>query len=480
MDEKGSLGLFLSRDKAAAVWVSSSAEAAVQGVLSITSPEGEPSTIALQAARAAIREGAAFEEVFVAVDCGYYTQYSLHSEFDDYTQVETTIKYDAEEAAAADAMNLAVTFEITGKDQIGSKVTVYTADRQLLTDILMDAQEGGLDPTFIEPDAVCLARALYQKADMAQRTDTVFVILSSTNCYLLRPGADYSPVIRTFLVGQGQDVTGVLAREILLLLAAEDSGSAFTSLVLIGQTEAVDRTVLHQRTGLDVKTEAPQADLTSTAGGDGLACHELLAAYGAALAGRTRGPKADFRRDFMPYQGRRKVLVGSLRTIGISSTILLVAIALFFQLKTFQMHRYVSRMNNKTLLEHKAVTYGKSPPRGMPPSSSLSREYRLAKEMEEGLGPGDEKSVPAKLTFFFEAFNKTPANVDIRIQQITITERSMKVKGDTNNRPGTMALFNEIKKHPRISLSSERIGSSPDGRDTFEITLEPKSSEVRR
>ena len=75
-----------------------------------------------------------------------------------------------------------------------------------------------------------------------------------------------------------------------------------------------------------------------------------------------------------------------------------------------------------------------------------------AKQAEEGIGPGGDKSIPAKLTFFFEAINKTPKNVDIKIQQIAITERSMKIKGDTNSSSGRRSLFDMIKKHSRISI----------------------------
>ncbi len=480
MDEKGSLGLFLSRDKAAAVWVSSGADASVQGVLNVLPRgEGEPATLALQAARAAVQRGLAFDEVFLAVDCGYYTRHNLHSEFDDYAQVESTIKYDAEEAAAADAMNLATAFEITGKDPAGSKVTVYAADRQLLTDILMDVQEGGLDPTAIEPDAVCLGRALSHKMRMAERTNTLFAVLSSASCYLFRPQPGYAPAVRTFLVGQGQNVAAVLAREILLLGASEAPQSALTSLVLVGRTETVDTAILHQRTGLEVTAETPEKDLALAADADGVLCHELLAAYGAALAGRTREPKADFRRDFMPFQGRRKALEGSLRKIGIALTVLLAAAAVFFQIKAFQMKSYARQLTAKTARQYAAVMEGKSPPPGARPTTKLNTVYSQIQKEQEGFGLGDETLVPSKLMFFFEALNQMPSTVDIRVQQITINERSMKVKGDAGNRAGTMVLLSEIKKHPRISLASERVAPNPDGRDAFEITLEPKKAEAK-
>ena len=481
MNEKSSLGLFLSKEKAVAVWVSFDSDSSVVRKLNITPGEGEHAVIALQAARAVSGVDDEFEETFVAVDCAFYTQYKLNSEFDDYHQVESTIKFDAEEAAATDAMNLAVAFDITGKAPVGSEVTVYTADRQLLTDMLLDMQEGALDPGFMEPDVVCLARALAHCADASERTDAMFIVLSQSSCYMIRPQTDFAPAARTFLIGKGQDVTGILSREIMLARGATGPANPMTSIVLMGALDSVDADLLAQRTGLDVQTAAPEKALLNTLDDDGdIEPYELLIAYGAALAGRTRGHKTDFRRDFMPYQGRRKVVESSLRLIGISLTILLVSVAVFFQLKTFRMRGYTRTLSKKALIEYKAATFGKAPPRGMTVSSGLRRELSRAIEMEKGIGPGGDKSVPAKLTFFFDAINKTPKNVDIKIQQITITERSMKVKGDTNSRSGTLALFNEIKKHPRITLNSERITAGPNGRTLFDITLEPKKSETTR
>ncbi len=472
MDEKGSIGIFLSRDKAVAVWTSTGSEFSVLHKLCIIPDENEPAAFPVQVARSIIRQSFAFDEVFVAIGCGGYTQYSLHSEFTDYRQIESTIKFDVEEAAAADAVNLAVAFELTGTDQTGSQVTAYTAERQLLTDILLDVQEGGLDPTLMEPDAVCLVRAMEPISKLSDRAASIFIALSGNNCYMIHPNPGYAPIIRTFLVKPGREVTDILIREVLLAVAS--SQTPLDSIVLIGGTDAIDAPSLSERVGLDVLVENPGKALSQNLASDSeMTVVELLIAYGAAMAGRIRGPKADFRKDFMPYQGKRKVMESSLRLISIAATVLLLAAAIFFQLKTIQMKKDSRQLQIKTLDQHKAVMYGRSPIRGMQVSSSLERAYKNAKNAKEGLGPGDDKSVPAKMTFFLEAVNKCPKNVDIIIQQVTIAERSMKVKGDTNSRNGTMALLNEIKKHPRITLASQRISTS-SGRDTFEITIEPK------
>lgn len=483
MEEKGSLGIFLLRDKAVAVWTYGDADGAVLHKLCIRPAEDEPATPALQAARAVQRQGYSFDEVFVAVDCSCYTQYNLHSEFNDIRQIESTIKFDAEEAAATDAMNLAVTFEITDMQQTGSQVTAYTADRQLLTDILLDLQEGGLDPTFMEPDVVCLARTLEQTAKLSDSPDSVFVVLSGNYCYMLHPNPGYAPVVRTLLVERGKDVTNTLIREVLLATAANQK-SSFESVVLIGDTDAVDTALLNQRTGLEVLTQTPEKTLHTTQAPDmpaellpvsdvledDMTAAELLIAYGAALAAHTRRHKADFRKDFMPYQGKRKVMEGSLRLIGISLTVLLLAVAIFFQLKAFNMKGYASRLEDKALSEYKAIMYGSSPP-GDAMVTKLKSVLRNAEA--EKIGAGDNKSVPAKWTYFLEAVNHCRDNVDINIQQISVTERSMKIKGDTNNRSATMALINEIKKHPQLAMGSYRYNIERN-RDEFEITVEPK------
>jgi hypothetical protein len=472
VSEKPSLGLFLSKDRAVAVWVASGSDGSLVRTLDIATDENEPAPIALQTARA-VMGADEFDEAFVAIDCGCYTQYKLHSEFDDYHQVESTIKFDAEEAAATDAMNLAVAFDITGKAATGAEVTVYTAERQLLTDMLLDLQDGALDPSFMEPDVVCLSRALLSGA--SGQTDTMFVVLSQSRCYMIRPGGDFAPAGRSLLVGQGQDVTGVLSREIMLSGGAEP----LSSIVLLGRLDSVDADSLAERTGLKVRAMTSRDLPEGLDGSSDIPAHQLMIAYGAALAGRTRGHKTDFRRDFMPYQGRRKVVQGSMRLIAISLTILLVSVAAYFQFKTFRVRGYNRSLRKQLLTEHKAV--GLKPKSGESFGSrysTLTRAIQAAKRMQDGTG--DDKSVPAKLTFFFESINNTPKNVDIRIQQITINERSMKVKGDTNSRSSTLKLFKQIKNHSRINLSSERLTSLPDRRDGFEITLEPKKSETRR
>jgi hypothetical protein len=72
-----------------------------------------------------------------------------------------------------------------------------------------------------------------------------------------------------------------------------------------------------------------------------------------------------------------------------------------------------------------------------------------------------------------EAINKAPASVDVYIQQIAVTERSVRVQGDTNGRKSTLQLFDEMKKHSKLEIESNQVSPSPP-RDKFEVTLQVK------
>lgn len=475
MEHSNCLGLYLSRSRAIAVWLSEKDTETIARVQAFAPTEGESAqTIALHAARDIARQNNPAEQVFVALDCSYYTQYSLHSEFSDVRQIESTIKFDAEEAAAADAMNLAVTFTVTGPLPTGAEVMAFSADRQTITDILLDVQEGGLDPVMIEPDAVCLARALERTLGISDHPDTLFVLTAEHNCYLIQPGTNgYAPKIRSFLLGAQTQRTAALMREILLATTGWDDETPLKKVAFVHPPEGVDCDALAQRTGLEIRAESAVEKIrTDAPSNPDIPASELLMAVGAAFAPLDKSRSADFRHDFMPYQGKRKVMESSLRLACISLSILFVAIGIFFQSRAWRTNAYAAQINEKLAEEYRGAMYGANPPTAEAITSRLRRTLVNVKRVQEGLGPGDDKSVPAKLTFLLEAINNSPPTVDVNIQQIAITERSMRVRGDTNSRRSTLELFEAIKKHPRLRFGAERM-AMVGNRDTFEFTVEP-------
>jgi hypothetical protein len=117
----------------------------------------------MQALAGIIAQGCAdrnfkFSEISVALDCSMFMQHTVHSEFKDPKQIAATVRFDTEEALATDITNVAVAFEIASSDETGSQLTVFTSERQILSEVLDALQRYNLDPVNIEPDVHCLSR----------------------------------------------------------------------------------------------------------------------------------------------------------------------------------------------------------------------------------------------------------------------------------------------------------------------------------
>ena len=62
----------------------------------------------------------------VAVDSAFFLQHLVHSDFSDAKQISQTIRFDTEEALAADISDLAIAFQIASLAQSGSNLSVFT------------------------------------------------------------------------------------------------------------------------------------------------------------------------------------------------------------------------------------------------------------------------------------------------------------------------------------------------------------------
>lgn len=472
MESNRFLGIAISRHQAVLVCLDARNPAAEAIDCFTVSPEqgtGQAPSLAAAIGQAIRSKGLIYDEAAVAVSSDYYAQYPVHSAFSEPRQIEGTIRFDAEEATAADAATLAITFEILRTEANGSEVMVYSADRQALTDILLDLHSQGIDPMILEPDVVSLARALDKKSEFAHDSQTLYVILGPGSCCFLRnANKGHGVYSRRVLFGSGTDQTAELARQLHLTLAGWPSEEPVRTIVLAGETKSIHLQALGEKVSQPVKT----ADL-SLPGSSQNEPALAAAAWGAALSHVVRGRRADFRRDFMPYQGRRRILQKSLRIISVSLTLILLAVGIYFQFKTFRMNGYTARLENKIADEYKACMFGQKPPTNQPILTRLRNVLRQAKQRQEGFGPGDDNSVVARLTFVLEAVNKAPASVDVQVQQIAVTERTLRVKGNTNGRKSTLQLFDEMKKHPKLQVEGNVVIPSPP-RDAFEVTLQVK------
>jgi len=476
MDKQNCLGVYLSQQTATVVLLSTQGpNINVQDCFSISAESAQEPGLSLAsvvAAKVAAR-GRSFRGAAVAIDCALFTQHDLKSEFTNPKQIAQTIRFDAEEALATDAVELAIAFNVTATDQSGSDVTVFTANRQLLADILADLQAGHLDPISIEPDVVCLTRFFRHYLEPSGDASPILAIFSERSCYIIiNPSeSQNAPVVRSFLVNPSQDKSSVLARQIPLTTASLKLARPVTSLLIAGRAENIDYDELAERIGLEIQTiELPlptSADQSTSAAQTTDAGFAI--AYGSALSQLVRTGKTDFRQDFAPYIGGKLVLQRTLRFISVCVTIMILAAGAHFQVQVLRKNNYTNRLNEKMSTEYSAVMLGKKPPAQEPMPSRLKREYNTIFKREKGL-IGDDASIPAKLTRIFDALNSAPKKIDLKIDNISITPKSMRITGDTNKRSSTLSLFNAFKKK-KLKVQQPNLVQK-GGRDTFSITLE--------
>ena len=235
MEQQNCLGIYFSKNHAAVVLLTGrGGHLIVKDSFSVSTEadddaEAREQTTSLAAmiARKLTSRNLKFNDVTAALDCNRFIQHDLHSEFTDHKQISQTIRFDAEEAVAVDATELAITFNITDTDKNGSNISVFTARRELLTRILTDLQHNNLDPVILEPDIMCLARLLRERADVPPEDNPLFIVFSFHACYIInidpsRP--QFAPAVRSFLINPSQDKTDILARQIPLTLALHSFG----------------------------------------------------------------------------------------------------------------------------------------------------------------------------------------------------------------------------------------------------------------
>jgi len=479
VEQQNSIGIYLMPEGAYCAAVSAKGSGA--GMRCIFVPIGgtEQGQVVLTAmAREILRQAGPFDQAAVAVRSNLISQYYHHSEFAEAKQVESTIRFDTEEVAATDASTLAIAFEITASGPGGSDVTIFTASRQTLTDILLDIQAGGLDPSVMEPDVVCLTRCL-ERIDGFREPGAMYLLVFGRTCYLVTPvHPDFAPRVRTFLLPEDPDKTGSLARQIILTIAGLSEMVAVKKLVLVGYSEGIDKAQMNALTGLAVETVDLSRLLTLEIPHDVKPdqLNGFLFAAGSALALTGRTHRADFRRDFMPYQGRRRILQRSLQVVSVSVTILFLAMGLYFQVKAWRNREDYSRLQQKLNESYSAAMYGAKRPSSEPILSKLRRTLNTVKQQASGIL--DESSVTGRLTYVLESINNSPKTVDVNIKTITISDRLITIVGDTNSRTSTRELFDAFKKHKMLEVTDERFNTAKN-RDEFVLTLKAKESQSK-
>ncbi|MBL7187816.1 MAG: hypothetical protein ISS70_15955 [Phycisphaerae bacterium] len=487
MESHNYLGIYISRDGATAVCLGPQGkDAKVLGCFSVSIEDQEEAN--MQVLASLLAQGCAerklkFSEVAVALDCAMFMQHSVHSDFTDPKRIAATVKFDTEETLATDIADVALAFEIVSTGQAGSDLTVFTARRDVLSDVLDALQQYNLDPVTMEPDVGCLSRFIRRKAVSAEPQDgeTLFAVLSRRSGYMVAPpattgeGARTASAVRTFLVGATQDRGKLLAREVLVTTALAEQAEPIHCLRVFDSTGDVDYLQLSAKLGI----QAGAIDLAEVAGAE----PETLAdcadpadfaiAHGAALSHWQKGHSVNFRDDFSPFQGKTLRLQRALKFAMASVTVLLIAAGVFFQTQLYAATKDGGNLRNRFAKDYSDVTLGKLSD-GMKIKDAVRKLNDLKRRIErekKGLTT-DEESVSAKLTLVLAAFNKCAARTDLKIKSLNIAPKTTSITGDTSSRKNTQAFFKSIRDGG-LEITQENIVPK-GGRDTFNIMVKPK------
>ncbi len=475
MEQNRYLGIYIASDKTFVVLLSKT-DGRIEvlerfSVPAAPPPEGQQQSFSFADTAQAIASICAekqlvFSDVAVAIDCGLYRQQKLHSEFTDYRQIAQTIKFDAEEALAVDAAQTAVAFEVIGRQLSGSEVATFAAPAGLVSEIIVSLQTNKLDPVSVEPDSICFRRGI----DTAGQ-DAIVAAVSRTRCFVLCPPLPGGKAtVRSFVTSESQNKMSLLAREIMMTMAMFGAEKRTETVKIYDTTGQIDLETLAAQTGLKIETLdiaesiafEPQEDIEDI---------DLIiaAGAGASLAGKTE--KVDFRSDFMPYEGKKAALEKTIKTFSICLLVFFVALGVFLQMQYYKTSKDCKRIGDKFKTDYVVAMSGGKFTRSSEAVRKLKSEINRIKDVKSGLlSASGEDSIEAKLTFLLEALVSVPKNVNIEIEKISVTTKTMSIIGSTNS-GGYLQLFGAIDKHPKLVRGSSTY-ESKDGRDNFRLTIE--------
>jgi len=481
------LGIYISKNTATVVCLGlQDQDHNVLGCFSVSGQEKEGQsiqTLATLIVQGCAERGLEFSEAAVALDCAMFMQHNIHSDFTNPKQIAATVRFDTEETLATNISDVALAFNVTSSDQAGSELTIFTAQRKILSDVLLSLQSNNIDPISIEPDVNCLSRFICRNVSLPEGLYPLFGMLSQRSGYLVIPpsssvpGPQKASVVRTFLVGPTQNRSELLAREILMTTALIKTSEPINCLKVLDSADSVDYQQLSSKlgieaTGLDLALSATTDPQTIADCDDPV---ELAIAYGAALAHLEKTQTINFRSDFMPYQGKKLRMQKALKFASYSVTILMLAVGMYFQAQLFKVNNSRGKLRSILAKDYAAVMPGQHQlPRKMSPVTKLGSELRRIRDVKRGLiGIKGGKSISSKLTLVLQAINSCATQTNLNIDSISITERNLDIVGNTSSRTNTLKFFEAIKKNS-MDILQQRLYTK-DRQDHFNITVVPKN-----
>lgn len=483
MESRNQLGIYVRKDRATVVCLAAQGrENKLLGCFSV-SLEGQEEqgqqALADQIARLCAERGLKAATAVVALDCALFMQHAVHSDFDDFKKIAATVRFDTEDALATDVSDMAVAFRIASTSEEGANLDVFTAQRSILSDILLSLQSHGIDPVAVFPDAYCLSRYVGESGNSAETDDAaaIFALLSDSRGYFVgSPNGNGVPIMRAFLVGPSQDRKALLSREALVTTALTGASGPARKLRVLDASG----TLKAQELAGCIPLEVDDCDLAGMRGleaGDLADCPnvvDLAIAYGAALPELEKDKGINFRNDHMPFLGKKLRLERAVRVLSISLTLLFLSLGVLAQTEFMTVKRCQTALRNKLEPDYLAVMPGaqKLQPRMTQVIQRLEGALRGV-ERKKG-GRIDPKSLRDKLKLVLIALNACAAETDLKIDVITLSPQSITINGDASSRRNTLKVFDAMEK---TGLTLMKTGFDQKGnRDTFTVAVEPKET----
>ena len=477
MGSHNQLGIYIRKDRATVVSLAGQGrEKKLADCFSVdlTGQETQgQQALADEIVRVCVERGLKAATAVVALDCALFMQHTVHSDFADFKKIAATIRFDTEEALATDISDMAVAFRVLSTDDEGARLDVFTAQRSVLSDIILSLQGNGIDPVAIVPDTYCLSRYIGQgrngSADAGEAT--LYAMLSDARGYFVsRPSDDGAPMLRAFLVGPSQDRKALLSREVLVTTALANAGGPAGHLRVFDASQ----TFTAQDLAGSLPFQVEDYDPASMAGfaGDEANVVDCAIAFGAALPEPDKDLGVNFRNDHMPYLGKKQRLERAIRFLSISLTVLLVALGVYAHTQLMSVRRNQTMVREMLEPDYLAVMPGveQLPDRMTAVVSRLEGAVRGIDRQRDG--HIDPKSLAAKLTLVLQGVNACAAQTDLEIDTITLTPQDITIQGDTASRPNTLKVFAAMEA---AGLTPGRTGfNTKNNRDTFSVSVEPK------
>jgi hypothetical protein len=482
LEAKNYLGIYLSKDAATVVCLGPQGKGHdVLGCFSVSvqeQTEQNHQELATLIAQGCAERELQFSEVAVALDCGMFMQHNVHSDFKDPRQISQTVRFDTEEALASDVSEIAIAFKINSSGEAGSELSVFTAQRKILSDVLLSLQSNNIDPVIVEPDVSCLSRFISRNVSFPEDSHPLFGVLSRRSGYFVIPdssGSKETSLMRTFLVGSNRARAELLAREVSLTTALLNNEKPIDCLKAFDSTGSVNYSQLSERLGF----EASGIDFTEVAstGTQSLSdCSDpvdFVIAYGAALAHLERPQSINFRSDYMPYQGKKMRKEKALKFASVSVTFLLIALGVYFQMPLLKTNEYRSELRKKFADDYKVVMLGNPMPAKFKDAlRKLNSVDKHIQNVQSGRsGTTGEESMISKLAIVLEAFTKCANQTNLKINKISVNNKNIRIEGDTSSKPNTLKFFESVKEKLEIVQFNNETKSH---RDVFSLTAATK------